>query len=181
MFKQFCFHTFQLCLPAAMLGFTACQAQELATVEQLQGSYKYTVTNSLMTGDKYSAENQLLLMKTSPNTAYFETHLKWANGHSCDFFGIANVASPTQLIYSTSSIMDKTCTFNINIKKDKFIFADSDGACRLISCGTRGGLDGVEFQLNTKQPINPDTIKSTPNYIDAINEFNSKVKQKTRN
>ncbi len=147
---------------------TACQVLESSSLKNWQGLYKYTFANSFTGESEHTSENRLLLMQVSSTTAYFETHLEWANGHSCDLSGIAFVTSRKILTYSEPSILGKTCTFNINFEENKFVFDDNDGACRLIACGSRGLLDGVEFQYGTRREITPELIKKTPVYIRAI-------------
>ncbi|SHO57647.1 hypothetical protein [Vibrio quintilis] len=148
-----------------------CQAQNYQPLDKLQGIYKYSFPNALINNTQYTSENHFMLMRTSPDTAYFETHLEWANGHQCDLSGIAKVKSPRVLTYTTSSIMEKICTFNINLEKDKFIFHDSNGACRLISCGSRGMLDDVEFKYNTQRKISPEIVKKSADFKRAISEY----------
>ncbi|GLQ32399.1 hypothetical protein [Litoribrevibacter albus] len=150
----------------------ACHAGGGPTLDGLQGIYKYTFPNALMDNTQYTSENRFLLMQISPVTAYFETHLEWANGHSCDLSGIADVQQQA-LTYSTPSIMGKTCSFNINLGKDRLTFSDDNGACRLISCGARGLLDGIEFEYNSRNEISPDAIKKTPEFIRALSEYES--------
>ncbi|GAA3934360.1 hypothetical protein [Litoribacillus peritrichatus] len=157
---------------AVIISVTAtCQADGSSTLDGLQGVYKYTFPNALMDNTKYTAENRFLLMPISPIAAYFETHLEWANGHSCDLSGIIDVQPQQVLTYSTPSIMDKTCTFDITLGKDRFTFSDNNGACRLISCGNRGLLDGIEFEYSLREQITQDSIKQTPDYIRAISEY----------
>ncbi len=106
----------KVALAAIIIGVTAfCQAEELPNLNKLQGLYKYSFPNRLMGGTKYTSENRFLLMPLSPDTAYFDLHLDWANGHSCDLFGIAEVKSKRMLIYSEPSIYGKTCIFTIHI------------------------------------------------------------------
>ena len=148
-----------------------CQAKDFPTVDSVQGIYKYSFPNALMDSTQYTSENRFLLMSTSPATAYFDVHLEWANGHSCDLSGIADVLSQQVLSYSTPSILEKTCTFNIDLGSNKLVFGDSNGACRLISCGSRGMLDGVEFEYETVEKITPAIIKETPSFIRAMSEY----------
>ena len=158
---------------AAMLvsAISICQAKDPATIESSQGIYKYSFPNALMDNTQYTSENRFLLMPISPTTAYFDVHLEWANGHSCDLSGIADVMSEQVLSYSTPSIMEKTCTFNIDLGANEFVFGDSNGACRIISCGSRGMLDGVEFEYETVEKITPAIIKETPSFIRAMSEY----------
>lgn len=148
-----------------------CQASDLPTVRSLQGAYKESFQNAMMDGTQYTSENRFLLMPVSPVTAYFDLHLEWANGHSCALSGIADAISPQILTYSTPSILEKTCTFNINLGPKKFSFSDSNGACRLISCGARGLLDGVEFEYGMVEKIVPSKVKKTSDYIRVMNEY----------
>lgn len=150
-----------------------CQASEGPTVESLQGVYKESFQNAMMDGTQYTSENRFLLMPVSPVTAYFDLHLEWANGHSCALSGIADVTSPQILTYSTPSILEKTCTFNINLGTQKFSFSDSNGACRLISCGARGLLDGVEFEYGMVEKIEPSKVKKTSDFMQVMSEYKS--------
>ena len=156
-----------------IVGITASCQKEPPSLEELEGLYKYTFPNMLMDGTDYTSENRLLLFQTSPHALYFETHLDWANGHSCDFSGIVelDLESPRTLFYSVPSHEEKTCTFTIRLEADKLIFGDTDAACRLISCGSRGMLDGVEFQYNTRENIKPATVKKSPGFKRATTEY----------
>ena len=152
---------------------TASCQKELPSLEELEGLYKYTFPNMLMDGTEYTSANRLVLFQTSPHALYFDTHLDWANGHSCDLSGIAELDQKSQrtLVYSVPSNSGKTCTFTINLKTNKLVFGDSDGVCRLLSCGNRGMLDGVEFQYNTREKIKPADIKKTPGFKRATQEY----------
>lgn len=156
-----------------------CQASELPTVDSLQGVYKESFKNAMMDGTPYTSENRFLLMPVSPVTTYFDLHLEWANGHSCALSGIADVTSPQVLTYSTPSILEKTCTFNINLGTKKFSFSDSNGACRLISCGARGLLDGVEFEYGKAEKIVSSTVEKTSNVMRVMSEYKSEDSAKS--
>lgn len=156
-----------------------CQASEPPTVDSLQGVYKESFQNAMMDGTQYTSANRFLLMPVSPVTAYFDLHLEWANGHSCALSGIADTTSPQIMTYSTPSILEKTCTFNINLGTQKFSFSDSNGACRLISCGARGLLDGVEFEYGVVEKIVPSKVKKTPDYIRVMNEYKDEDTEKS--
>lgn len=172
-------HHIYLFLMTLLVGVTACQAGDVSGLDKVEGSYEYTFPNRLMDGTQYTSKNQLLIMRDSQNTAYFNTHLDWANGHSCDLAGIADIKSQSTLVYRVSSIMNKTCRFEINIQSNKIVFGDKDGACRLISCGARGMLDEVEFELKSRKQIKPAVIKKSREYIRALEEYNSSAKAKT--
>jgi len=150
-----------------------CQASERLTVDSLQGVYKESFQNAMMDGTQYTSENRFLLMSVSPVTAYFDLHLEWANGHNCALSGIADVTSPQIMTYSTPSILEKTCTFNINLGTQEFSFSDSNGACRLISCGARGLLDGVEFEYEIVEKIVPSKVKKTSDFMRVMSEYKS--------
>jgi len=158
---------------ACIVGMTASCQKEPPSLEELEGLYKYTFPNMLMDGTEYTSENRLLLYQSSPHSLYFKTHLDWANGHSCDFSGIADIdlESRQMLIYTESPDRVKTCTFTLRLETDKLVFADKEGACRLFSCGNRGRLDGVEFQYNTREKITPASIRKTDDFNRALNEY----------
>lgn len=145
----------------------------LPSIEDLDGLYKYNFPNMRMDGTDYTSENRLLLFQTSPNALYFETHLDWANGHSCDLSGIAelDLESRQFLLYTAPSLSEKTCAFTIRLEKDKLVFDDQGGACMLSSCGSRGSFDGVEFKYNTRHEIEPASIKRSPGFRRATQEF----------
>jgi len=148
-----------------------CQAKDLPTIDSVQGIYKYSFPNALMDSTQYTSENRFLLMPTSPATAYFDVHLEWANGHSCDLSGIAEVASQSMLTYTTPTFDDGICNFNITLDTNKFVLNDKNRECRRISCGSRGMLDGVEFEYDTVEEITPATIKEMPSFIRAMSEY----------
>ena len=151
---------------------TACMAQP-PNLEELEGIYTYSFSNMLMDGTTYTSENKLTLLQTSPHALYFNTHLEWANGHSCDLSGIVerDLNSPKTLVYSKPSIMKKTCIFTIHVDKNKLFFSDKGGVCRLSACGARGMLEGVEFKYTTRKKISPANVKKTEDFKNATKEY----------
>ena len=140
-------------------------------VEGFEGFYRYRFNNRLMDGTPYQSENRLTVLKLSANSAYFLTHLDWANGHTCDLSGVAEL-DPTgaALVYRKPSLEDKVCVFRISRGKDRLVFSDDDGACRIISCGSRGMLATVEFKFKDRSVVKADRIRKSSEFTSTMAE-----------
>jgi len=140
-------------------------------IDGLEGLYRYRFDNGLMDGTKYKSENRLTILKVTASSAYFNTHLEWANGHSCDLSGVADVDSSGALVYREPSLEGRVCVFTIKQDADRLVFDDKEGSCRLISCGTRGMLSGVEFQFSSRAKVRADEIRKSPDFARALEEY----------
>jgi hypothetical protein len=162
--------------PAVTLGFLlvclglVLTAQLKPGLEGLEGLYRYKFQNGLMNGKKYESENRLALLKVTYASAYFSTHLEWANGHTCDLSGIADLDATGALIYRKPSIEGQTCLFSIKTTRNGLVFGDEGGACRLVSCGVRGRLAGVEFRFKDRGQLNGDEIRKSREFANAVVE-----------
>jgi hypothetical protein len=159
-------------LPCLLLCLTGILTGQLkSALDSWEGTYRYKFANGLMNGKKYQSENRLDLLKLSAKTAYFNTHLEWANGHTCDLFGVADLDPAGALVYRTASIEGQTCIFKIKASPSGIVFDDEQGACRLVSCGNRGGYEGVEFKFKNRGKLNAEEIRKSDDFTAAIEEY----------
>jgi hypothetical protein len=149
------------------IGLTA---QPRSSIDELEGLYRYTFKNGLMNGQKYESENRLALLKLTATSAYFNTHLEWANGHTCDLSGVADLDPNGNLIFRQPSIEGRICVFSIKPTRDGLVLGDEGGACRLISCGARGRISGVEFKFQGRGKLHADEIRKSRDFERAVEE-----------
>jgi hypothetical protein len=162
---------------AICLGLAAADSPDLS---KLAGLYRYTFQNGLVNGKKYRSENKLELLPLGATSAYFHTHLEWANGHSCDLAGVAGAAPDGSLEYRKPSLEGQTCLFRIRVTKDGLMFEDEGGACRMISCGARGMLDGVEFKFRQRSVLNAEAVQKSDEFQQAVEEHSRQTKGRGR-
>jgi hypothetical protein len=155
---------------AVLMFCLAAGAIDRLSIDGFEGLYRYKFKNGLMNGTKYESENRLALLKLTPISAYFNTHLEWANGHSCDLSGVADLDTNGALVYRKPSIEDRICIFSIKATSDGLVFGDEGGACRLISCGARGRLAGVEFKFKERGKLPADEIRKSRDFERAVEE-----------
>jgi hypothetical protein len=159
---------------ACLCVITLCsKAGEDNNLKKLEGIYTYSFHNGLMNGKKYISRNKLQLLQVAASAAYFNVHLEWANGHVCNVSGVAQVeANEAELVYRKPSIDGKVCKLTIESKQGGIEIGDEAGACRLVSCGTRGRLDGVQFSFKSRAKIRRDSVRQSPDFVRAWEEYN---------
>jgi hypothetical protein len=160
---------------ACLCMFALCSeaGDDKDALQALKGTYTYSFPNGLMNGKKYSSQNKLQLLPITPSAAYFNVHLDWANGHVCNISGVARIeGNEAELVYRTPSIEGKTCKLTLNSKREGIEIGDKAGACRLISCGTRGRLDGVQFSFKSRAKIQGESIRKSRDFKHAWEEYN---------
>ena len=127
-------------------------AQEIDSIDTMQGSYEYKFANRLMNGKRYESENTLQILGVSSTEAFFQTHLDWANGHSCDLSGSA-MLERGGLVYLEALPRGRMCEFRIVEKEGTISFLDVGNNCRRRYCGNRGGFGGIKFAPATRHKI----------------------------
>lgn len=151
------------------------------SIDALQGVYKHSFSNAYMNGKKYRSTEILEILRLSSTTAYFRTHLEAANGHICDIAGIADAQADDSLMYRTASHKDQMCVLSIHSIKNGVELKDAPtevypgGACRVIACGSRGGLDGAKFQNSERRQANAQAIKETDEFKQAIQKHQQRM------
>jgi len=158
----------------ACLGMIALctKAGEDSSLKAMEGKYVNSFPNRLMNGQTYISHNELQLLQVASSAAYFNIHLEWANGHVCNISGVAEAdGDEAALVYRKPSIDGKTCKLIIKSTGGSIEFGDEAGACRLVSCGVRGRLDGVRFSFKSREKIEGDSVRQSPNFVRAWEEY----------
>ena len=173
-------------LTAAGLLFAAvcslpCAAQENAltsskAIDEIEGVYKHSFSNGLVSGERYRSEDVIEIMKYSPDAIYFRIALQFFNGHSCGIYGIAKF-NKGAFVYQNSedTSTDQACTLRIRRDNKWLKITDADDAesfstCRFY-CGMRGSLKDYEISMAKKRQIKyrPLILKSRQ-YLEAVGE-----------
>jgi len=128
------------------------QGQE-SLIDGLEGVYKFPVTSLFPDGEKLTGEDILEIVKTSNDTAYFRSVLLFGNGHTCDIWGIADVVADTLSFYSPKLNLGGQCLLKLSRTDGKIVFKDEGEGCGPASCGARGHLEGVSFEMKSRRPI----------------------------
>lgn len=138
-------------------------------LDQLAGVYRERFANGTVDGHDYRSENILEIVPRTPASAYFRTHLEFFNGHSCDIWGIADRQADALVYDGPVNLEGHRCHLRLTVADGKIRFADPDGACRADTCGARGGYDGIDFKLGSRQPIRYlDRLLASPEYAEAV-------------
>src|SRR5262249_10457439 len=69
-------------------------------IDQIEGVYKKQFANALVDGTKYTSEDILELVRVSPDTLYFRTHLEFYNGHECELYGLARFSEAGLFVFN---------------------------------------------------------------------------------
>lgn len=155
-----------LCAPNAEVN-----AAENLDLDTVSGVYKDRFKNGDVAGNKFQSENILEIVKLSPDTTYFRTHLEFFNGHICGLWGVAE-RKDNALIYKSTA--HSSCEFKITFGKDKIALGDENGQCRQDTCGTRGGYDHITFDRDTGHAIRyMSTLRNSPQFKDALKEYDA--------
>ena len=146
-------------------------------IDDMAGAYRTHFENE-DEGKKYWSENLLELVKVSPSAAYFRTSLSYANGHSCNLWGVAKLEE-NELVYRTLNDLDEPCVFKIANTGKSLKLSDEKGEdggrCAATSCGARGSYNDIEFPLEKKRPIKYiDKIIKSPEYSESLKKYKEK-------
>lgn len=155
------------CAATLALLALAANAADL-DLDKIVGLYVDRFTNADISGRHFPGANILELVKASPTTAFFRTHLDFFNGHECALSGIAEVDGAS-LVYRDPA---QQCELRMDVANGKLTFDDKDYHCREQSCGMRGGYSGVGFALKLRRPVaDIAKIKASSDYAEALKEF----------
>lgn len=155
------------CAAASVLLALAADAAGL-DLDKLAGLYVNRFTNADISGRHFPGADVLELVKVTPTTAFFRTHLDFFNGHECALSGIVEVDGAS-LVYRDPA---HQCELHIDVANGKLTFDDKDYHCRAQSCGMRGGYSGVAFTLTSRRPIaDLAKLKASSDYAEALKEF----------
>ena len=127
-----------------------------------------------MTGEEYTAENILEIVKVSDDAIYFRTHLDFFNAHICDLWGIATLEEG-KFVYREATGMPEPepseCVLEIETTADEIKLNDLKGGCRILNCGARGAFDGIIFPMSKRRDIKyMDLLLNSEEYKEAVKE-----------
>ncbi|MGZ4970683.1 MAG: hypothetical protein ACXV8O_19655 [Methylobacter sp.] len=149
-------------------------------ISKLEGVYKNRFTNMLYdgSGEKYTSEDIVEIVRYSGDEIYFRVELEFSNGHSCSKWGIAKYNNNTFTYKSSEKpiIGTESCSLKISTDKKNLIITDrqsdnSNSTCQQY-CGARGSLSNYKISLSKKREIKYlPIIKKSDQYIEAIDEY----------
>lgn len=154
-------------LSAASAGAAQRAVLDPATIE---GVYKRQFPNALVSGETYTSEDILEIVRLDQKRAYVRAHVEGGNGHSCSIWGVARVEGPA-LVYRRPSIFPEgaICTFKVKRVRNRIELSD-DYSCR-DSCGARAVYEGVGFEASSRRPIRyMSRLKASRQYREALAE-----------
>jgi hypothetical protein len=159
-------------LATGLLSATLCLAADGIDIDRISGLYVHKFTEHMADGEtSYPAIDSLRIVRHTRDSAYFETFLSFANGHSCELSGIAKVAGDA-LVYREDDADGRTCEFRMRVVQGKVVFADKDFGCSSRYCGMRGSLDGANFSLQWRRPDGDlRKIRRSQSYRDAADAY----------
>lgn len=165
----------RLLVASAILALGLGAAAAPLDLGQIDGVYKHRFADALVSGEHYTGEDILEIVKVSPRAAYIRTHLDFYNGHICALNGIALVEGDS-LIYREppGTAGAGQCRLRIQVTRDKLVFDDGDRSCQDY-CGMRGAFNGTGFAREARRPIRymPRLMNSTE-YKSAMAAFDPK-------
>ncbi len=158
-------------MAAALLAASPAGAQtlDLAAVE---GAYRHSFPNELVTGEKYTSEDILEVVRLSPATAYLRTRLNFANGHQCAMYGVARVEGQALVYRRPPEAGSPPCVLTLRFQGGQVVFADQGDHCRETDCGARGAYGGAALPAASRRRITYlDRLRASQEYREAQDEF----------
>ena len=159
----------------AVLLFSSTAVAAPLDPAAIGGVYKQRFKNGDVQGDTFTSENVLEIVRLSPTTAYFKTHLEFYNGHRCDIAGVTDVVGDG-LVYVDRSddatiVPGKRCILTLRVSATKIAFADPDLSCKAIYCGARGGFMGIDVDRTTRRTIRyMNMLQNSADFQRAVDE-----------
>jgi hypothetical protein len=154
----------------ALILSAGAPAAEL-DLDKVAGLYVNGFMNGNIEGHRYWSDDVLEIVKLSPATAYFQTHLAFFNGHLCSLWGVAG-AEGRSLVYRQPTWH---CVLRLDVADGKISLADEGGHCRDQTCGNRGMYDREAFSLKSRRPIRyMRKLLASEQYLSALKEYQSR-------
>ena len=161
-----------LALGAALAAAAALGAARPQGPLSWAGAYVDEFENVLVGGETYDAQNIMEIVQLSPTTAYLSLSLEFYNGHQCALSGVAEVEGQS-LVYRgvEADAEGRRCVLALRKVGKRLVLSDETGACTNLTCGARGGYDGVDFAAKDRRPIAdlPELLASSE-YAAAVAE-----------
>lgn len=119
----------------------------------IAGSYRRSFPNSDVQGTDFLSTDTLEITQLPNAAIHYSLELQFYNGHSCSLEGTATYRRAGSFVdqRQTDQPMFPLCVFEILPEEDGVKFADPTGACKMMSCGERGGYDGARFSFKDRR------------------------------
>ncbi len=157
-------------IAAALLGLpAAAQTLDPASVE---GAYRRSFPNELVTGEKYTSEDILEVVRLSPTTAYLRTRLNFANGHQCSMHGVARAEGQALVYRRPTAPGTPSCALTLRFVGGQVQFDDQGDQCRETDCGARGSYSGTALPVASRRRITYlERLRASQEFREAQAEF----------
>jgi hypothetical protein len=163
--------TLRAFLIAAALLATSATAQTLDLAE-VEGAYRRSFPNELVTGETYTAEDILEVVALTPTTAYLRTRLNFANGHQCSMWGVARLEGRTLVYRRPVAAGTPTCVLRVRFLNGQVQFFDQGDQCRETDCGARGSYSGSALPIASRRRITyQDRLRASTEFREAQAAF----------
>jgi hypothetical protein len=157
-------------IAAVLLGLpAAAQTLDPASVE---GAYRRSFANEMVTGEKYTSEDILEVVRLTPATAYLRTRLNFANGHQCSMYGVARVEGQALVYRRPIAAGAQPCVLTLRFAGGQVQFDDQGDQCRETDCGARGSYSGTALPVASRRRITyQDRLRASQEFREAQTEF----------
>lgn len=117
------------------------------------GSYRHSFPNSDVQGDNFLSTDTLKITELPNDAIQYSLELQFYNGHQCSLEGTANYRRAGFFVdqQKTDQPNFPLCVFEILPDENGVKFADPTGACKMMSCGERGGYTGAQFSFKDRR------------------------------
>jgi len=158
----------------------ASGSAQLLRIEDLAGAYnfhhKIGIYYSPDKTEIVQVDDVLEIVKISDRDAYMRVHLRFDNGHICNFSAIGTLEGDSLVyrtqVYDALRQQERTCTFSLVHDAKKIQVTDPGQVCRINTCGARGLYDRAQFQTKTHRRIRyMPALLNSREYQEAIAKF----------
>lgn len=129
------------------------RATAIQKAAMIAGSYRYSFPSGDVYGNHYQATDTLNIEALHNGVVHFAVDLSFYNGHACSLKGRATYRHAGYFVYqqATGEPRFPLCIFEILPEKDGVKLVDPTGACKMVSCGERGGYNGAYFPFKDRR------------------------------
>lgn len=122
-------------------------------VAAIVGNYRRSFPNGDVQGDNFLSTDTLKITELPDAAIHYSLELQFYNGHECSLEGTANYRRAGFFVDQQKTDQPKfpLCVFEILPGENGVKFADPTGACKMMSCGERGGYNGAQFSFKDRR------------------------------
>ena len=151
----------------------AVHRSEALDLRLIEGRYKRSFQSEYIGGGKYTASDDLRIVRHGAQAAYFSLGLGFVNGHTCFLDGIA-AQRGDELVFRKAILDGRECRMRIVLERGTVKFHDEDRRCQEFSCGARGGYSGVGFRLSLRRPFrNAAALRRSDEFKSAVAAYDA--------